>query len=54
MKDYDSIREKIEKEKARMCDDYCRYPREPIPKGKGEEWLLEDDSPCVTCPLNYL
>ena len=54
MKDYDSIKVRIEKEKARMCDEYCRYPREPIPEGKDEWWLLAAGSPCEKCPLNNI
>lgn len=38
-----------------MCDKYCRYPHEPIPEGKDEDWLMnDDDSPCNDCPLNRL
>jgi len=45
----------INKVIEQMCDEYCRFPREPIPEGKGEDWLTEDaDSPCNTCPLNWL
>ena len=35
--------------KQKMCDDYCRYPRE-YPTG-GE---IMDDVICANCPLNYL
>lgn len=34
-----------------FCDKYCKYPSMPIPEGKSEDWLFEDDSPCVTCPF---
>lgn len=54
MRDYESIRDQREAAKARMCEECCRYPRDPIPEGKDEAWLLEDDSPCITCPLNDL
>lgn len=38
-----------------MCDRYCRWPNEPIPAGKTEDWLINDDeSPCNDCPLNRL
>ncbi len=38
-----------------MCDKYCKWPCEPIPEGKGEDWLIEDpESPCNSCPLNRL
>lgn len=38
-----------------ICDHYCKYPCMPIPDGKDENWLLEDDdSPCKECPLNKL
>lgn len=50
-----SVSDIIEKTKTEMCDHYCRYPKEPIPEGKSENWLFEDDdSPCMTCPLNNL
>lgn len=39
--------------KSIMCDKYCKYPNQPIPEGKTEDWLIEDeDSPCNNCPLN--
>ena len=38
-----------------MCDHYCKWPNEPIPEGKSEDWLInDDDSPCNDCPLNRL
>lgn len=38
-----------------MCDHYCKWPNEPIPDGKDENWLMDDDdSPCNDCPLNRL
>ena len=49
-----SITEQIEEAKSQMCDDYCIYPKQPIPEGKTDNWLFEDDSPCVNCPLNNL
>lgn len=50
-----SITEQIEDIKQRMCDKYCIYSHQPIPEGKDEDWLYEDDdSPCSTCPLNEL
>ena len=50
-----SITETIEEVKEDMCSHYCRYPFEPIPEGRTEDWLLEDeDSPCQKCPLNRL
>lgn len=39
----------VEEIKQKMCDDYCRYPRE-YPTG-GE---IMDDVICANCPLNYL
>lgn len=41
--------------KSEMCDKYCKYPEKPIPEGKTEDWLwIDDDSPCINCPLNKL
>lgn len=46
---------KAENIKEKMCDEYCRYPIMPIPKGKTEDWLIEDpESPCNICPLSIL
>lgn len=50
-----SITEQIEEICDEICDHYCKYPYEPIPEGKTEDWLFtDDDSPCVNCPLNRL
>lgn len=50
-----SICEQLEKVKEEMCDKYCKYPHEPVPDGKDDNYLYEDDdSPCLTCPLNRL
>ena len=50
-----SIAEILEDTKAEMCNKYCRYPQEPIPEGRSDNWLVEDDdSPCMNCPLNNL
>ena len=38
-----SIVQQIEQIKEEMCDKYCRYPLEPIPEGKDEDWLFEED-----------
>lgn len=47
--------EAAENIKEKMCDEYCRYPIMPIPKGKTEDWLIEDpESPCNICPLSIL
>lgn len=44
--------EAVDKVCKRMCDEYCKWPNEPIPEGKEEGWLQEDeDSPCKSCPL---
>lgn len=40
-----------EKVAAVFCDEYCKYPSMPIPEGKSEDWLFEDDSPCLKCPF---
>ena len=38
-----------------ICDGYCKYPNMPIPEGKDEDWLINDeDSPCISCPFNKL
>lgn len=50
-----SISEQIEEVRDDMCTNYCKWPNEPIPEGKDEDWLLNDeDSPCNNCPLNRL
>ena len=42
----------IEEVKLRMCDDYCRYPREWDDEEQGME-LCESEI-CENCPLNKL
>ena len=38
-----------------ICDGYCKYPNMPVPEGKDEDWLINDeDSPCISCPFNKL
>ena len=50
-----TITEILEDVKEKMCNDYCKYPNQPTPEGKDEDWLFEDEeSPCVKCPLNQL
>lgn len=50
-----SITQQIEEICDEICDKYCKYPYEPIPEGKDEDWLTEDpESPCQNCPLNRL
>lgn len=50
-----TITEILEDVREKMCDDYCKYPNQPIPEGKDEDWLLKDESsPCMNCPLNQL
>ena len=45
----------VENMKSAMCDGYCKYPSQEVPEGKTEDWLIEDDdSPCLTCPMNKL
>lgn len=48
------ITEILEEVKEEMCDKYCIYPKQPIPEGKTENGLFEEDSPCNNCPLNQL
>ena len=48
-----SITEIIEEVKSEMCDKFCKYPDQPIPEGKTEDWMYcDEDSPCNDCPLN--
>lgn len=55
MEEPKTVMQIIDKVIDSMCDEYCRFPREPIPEGKSEGWLIEDpDSPCDKCPLNWL
>ena len=42
----------FEEIKDRMCNDYCRYPREWDEEKEGQE-LCESDV-CGNCPLNRL
>ena len=55
MDDQQTVTKILNKIVEHMCDEYCRFPREPIPEGKDEGWLTEGpDSPCNKCPLNWL
>ena len=55
MDDKKTISQELEKIHNQMCDSYCKYPSMKPPEGKDSDWLTEDDdSPCVTCPLNRL
>lgn len=45
---------RIEKILGEMCDQYCKWPFEPVPEGKEDGWLFEDGSPCDKCPLAEL
>ena len=49
-----TISEQIESIKERVCDCICKYTVMPIPEGKNDDWLFDDDSPCKDCPLNDL
>lgn len=50
-----SIVEIIEEVAEEICVSYCKYPEKPIPEGKDADWLtLDDDSPCMNCPLDRL
>jgi hypothetical protein len=46
-----SISEVVEAVKKRMCDDYCRFPREDMNDIEEEEMWEEH---CSSCPLNLL
>ena len=55
MSEETSVPEILEHIAGMMCDYYCRFPNEPIPEGKDENWLIEDeDSPCNDCPIRFL
>lgn len=43
---------KIDEIITRMCEDYCRYPREWDEEQEGVE--LIDSGICDSCPLNEL
>lgn len=43
----------VEEVKQKMCDDYCRYPRESF-KGDYLRSRALLDVICANCPLNYL
>lgn len=50
-----SISQLLEEAKEEICNHYCKYPYEPIPEGKDEDWLWTDpESPCQHCPLDRL
>lgn len=42
----------IEEVVTRMCEDYCRYPREWDEETEGS--TLVDSDVCINCPLNKL
>lgn len=48
------IQDVLEDTLRQICDNYCKYPEMPIPEGKDEDWLCDDDGPCTNCPLNKL
>lgn len=55
MSEIKTITQQIEDICTEICDHYCKYPCQPIPDGKDEDWLMtDDDSPCINCPLNRL
>lgn len=40
---------------SEFCDKYCKYTSAPVPEGKTENWLYEDEnSPCNSCPINKM
>lgn len=47
-----TISEVLEITKAKMCDDYCKYPA--MAAEQGLDIFECEDSPCLTCPLNSL
>ena len=50
-----SITQQIEEVCEEICNHYCKWPYEPIPDGKDEDWLCCDpESHCQSCPLNRL
>ena len=49
-----SISECIEQVKTEICRDYCKYTGMEPPEGKDENWMYEEDSPYLTCPINNL
>ena len=52
MSEEKTITQQIHDIAGEFCNKYCKYPELPIPEGKDENWLMEDDdSPCNTCPL---
>ena len=55
MSEVKTIAEQLEDICTEICDHYCKYPNQPIPDGKTEDWLFTDnDSPCNNCPLSRL
>ena len=50
--DNKTIQQQLDDIAQDICDNYCKYPNMPIPEGRNENWLInDDDSPCSTCPL---
>lgn len=50
-----SVTEIMEEVRDEICNHYCKYPIQPIPEGKTEDWLFDDpDSPCQNCLLDRL
>ena len=47
-----TVTEIIDEVKRRMCDDYCRYPRERNSEEEGQE--LYESEICNNCPLEML
>lgn len=55
MEEKRSIIQIIEQVKEDMCNNYCKWPHEPVPEGQDEDWLWNDPkSPCQNCPLDRL
>ncbi len=48
----ETVNEIIEEVKYKICEDYCRYPREWDEEKEGKE-LCESEI-CENCPLNRL
>ena len=37
---------------ANMCDNYCKFQAQY--QDNGEDFLIDDESPCNECPLNKI
>ena len=54
MKKTKTVEQILEEVREEICDKYCKYPEQTPPEGKDDDWLMDDDSPCLYCPMSRL